>query len=305
LDLRALNKATRDITFKMEDARVVRDIARRGDYATSIDLKSAFNHVPVNPKAIPYLTFRRKGRCFTWKGMPFGAKHSPLIFTKIMKVVLKFIRRHWRIRCVGYMDDLLFIHPNPTHLEKSTLQIAKYLQWLGWTLSMEKCELRPKQVITFLGWQWDFQKMEIEMKRNLRKQTMQLITKWIGKCERGSVVPVRKLASLLGKLNFLRVQFERMSLYTVALNRRKVMGVKKEGWDGSCRVSHGEKGELRTIRRWVKQNNPKGIRIRAPQATLTTDASMTGWGAELMMEGRKLLFWGDFDYGTNHLTSSN
>jgi hypothetical protein len=129
---------------------------------------------------------------------------------------------------MGYMDDLLFLHPNPTHLEQTTLQIAKYLQWLGWTLSIEKCELKPKQVITFLGWQWDFRKMEIEMKGNLRKQTMQLIAKWIQKCEKGSIVPVRKLASLLGKLNFLRVQFERMSLYTVALNRRKVEGVKKE-----------------------------------------------------------------------------
>jgi hypothetical protein len=278
LDLRILNKQVKDISFKMEDAGLLIQIARRGDFATSIDIKSAFNHVPTSPSALPYLAFCFEGRWFTWKGMPFGAKHSPLIFTKLMTVVLKYVRERWRIRCIGYMDDLLFLHEDRAKLEHVTMEIAEYLEWLGWILSVDKCEFSPKQEIGFLGWIWDFKEMNVRMKKGRREDLIKLLEGWIMKCEKAEVVGNRELAALLGKVNFLRTQFPRMSLYTMELNKAKVRGVKHSGWNGRTRLTGQQLGELRTIRRWVKMNMPYSIVMRTIDATLTTDACQQGWG---------------------------
>jgi hypothetical protein len=175
LDLRRLNRYVRDLSFKMEDASVLIQLARKGDYATSLDVKAAFNHVPTNPSALSYLAFCFEGRLYAYKGMPFGAKHSPLVFTKIMRVVLGYVRERWCVRCVGYMDDLLFLDKDPERLERITKEVAEYMSWIGWVLAREKCEMSPKQEICFLGWLWNFEKMEVCMKKERRMSMIKLL----------------------------------------------------------------------------------------------------------------------------------
>jgi ribonuclease HI len=305
IDLRILNMATKDISFKMEDTSMLMQIAREGDFATSLDIKSAFHHVPTNPSALGYLSFCLDEKTYTWKGMPFGAKHSPLIFTKIMRVVLKYIRKNWKIRCIGYMDDLLFLRGNKDVLKKITGEIAKYLEWLGWILSIEKCEMEPKQEMDFLGWTWNFRDMTVKMKKERRKGLRKSLKWWIKACQRRQVVKVRDVASLLGQVNFLRTQIPRVALYTTALNRAKVRGVRKGGWNGKMRMTYGELGELRVIYRWVEANTPREIVRRTPEATLTTDASGRGWGAELEVKGKTYYYYGEFGERNWNLTSSN
>jgi ribonuclease HI len=237
--------------------------------------------------------------------MPFGAKHSPLIFTKLMRVVLRYIREKWKIRWIGYMDDLLFLHEDRAELEHVTMEIAKYLEWLSWILSVDKCEFSPKQEICFLGWIWDFKEMNVRMKKGRREDLIKLLEGWIMKCEKAEVVGNRELAALLGKVNFLRTQFPRMSLYTMELNRAKVRGVKRSGWNGRTRLTGQQLGELRTIRRWVKMNMPYSIVMRTIDATLTTDACQQGWGAIFVKGGCTSLYHGNFEKWKFPLTSSN
>jgi hypothetical protein len=305
LDLRRLNRGTKDIPFKMEDTTTLMELAREGDYATSLDIKSAFNHVPTNPSALFYLSFFFNKKAYVWKGMPFGAKHAPLIFTKVMKIVLKYIRMKWQLRCVGYMDDLLFLHQNQALLRKYTKEVAQYMQWIGWVLSTEKCEMEPKQQIVFLGWKWDFVNMELSMKVERRKEMRKLMKVWLERCRGLVIVKVRDLAALLGKVNFLRAQFPRIALYTVALNRAKVRGVKREGWNGKVRMTFAERSELCVMARWIDRNQPRKFQRETPQATLVTDASMKGWGAILRVKEQQWFYHGDFRNYQNRLTSSN
>jgi hypothetical protein len=305
MDLRALNRRTKRISFKMEDASVLTQIARTGDYATSLDVKSAFNHIPTNPSALPYLSFLFEGVAYAWKGMPFGARHSPLIFTKIMKVVLSYIRKRWQVRCVGYMDDLLFLHQKKEELRVITAEVAEYMSWLGWILSMDKCELEPKQEICFLGWIWNFGLMNVQMKKERKEGMKRELKKWLKWSQEGRTVPVRALASLLGKVNFLRTQFPRVSLYTAALNKAKVRGVKRNGWNGTTNLSYAASAELKTILRWICWNTPRAFQTPPHQAILTTDASAKGWGAVLTVGDQELFYHGDFMCGRNPLSSSN
>jgi hypothetical protein len=63
--------------------------------------------------------------------MPFGAKHSPRLFTEALNYPMTYTRQHWNVRIVCYMDDILLLHQERAELERITLQIAAYLSSVG------------------------------------------------------------------------------------------------------------------------------------------------------------------------------
>jgi hypothetical protein len=136
----------------MDGPEVVETTALEGDWATSLDLVSAFNHMMVNSSFSPYLCFAHENKSYMFVGMPFGAKHSPRVFTRALSFGLAYIRMHWEVRVIAYMDDVLLLHQNREYLQLATLQIASYLSSLGWTISPDKSELTPQHAIVYLGW---------------------------------------------------------------------------------------------------------------------------------------------------------
>jgi hypothetical protein len=153
-DGRRVNAEQITIHFRMDSPETVQQVALPGDRATSIDLKNAFNHLRLHADMQPFLCFAFEGHCYKYVAMPFGAKHSPRLFTQALGYAVKFIRTHWRTRLVAYIDDMLLLHQDPSYLRLATLQIAVYLRYLGWTLSIDKCEFTPSPTIRFLGWLW-------------------------------------------------------------------------------------------------------------------------------------------------------
>jgi hypothetical protein len=144
-DGRMVNAEQVDIRFRMEGPETVQCLMQRGDWATSINLKSAFNHVWVSKEMQPFLCFRYGGKSYKYVGMPFGSKHAPRLFTEALGYAVRFIRANWDIRMVAHMDDLLFLHQNRAKCELYTMQMAAYLRSLGWTLSIKKCSFSPTQ----------------------------------------------------------------------------------------------------------------------------------------------------------------
>jgi hypothetical protein len=213
VDCRALNAEQRHIHFRMDGAETVQGLALQFDWATSLDLMNAFNHMKVQEAFQPFLCFMHRGRCYKYLAMPFGARHSPRIFTRALGYALAYIRAHWEVRLVAYMDDILLLHQNREYLQLATLQIATYLQCLGWTLSLEKCEFTPKQDIAFLGWRWSFNTLSLKTTSEMRNTLVASVKLWMKKTVSGEKVSWRKLGSVIGCLNFLRGQIPRASLY--------------------------------------------------------------------------------------------
>ncbi|KAA6356055.1 MAG: hypothetical protein EZS28_048417, partial [Streblomastix strix] len=120
------------------------------DYATSLDLKSAFHHITVSPNSIPYLEFNFNNNNYACKAMTFGTKHNPIFFAEAIESILRQIRIHSEIKILNYCDDILLIRQDKQTLKTQTMEILKTLQQFGWTISINKCETEPKQVITFL-----------------------------------------------------------------------------------------------------------------------------------------------------------
>jgi hypothetical protein len=118
LNLRPLNKFVAPQHFKMETLKSTCNMINHGYYFTSIDLADAFLHVLVAQCSHRYLQFSWEGQLYQFRVLLFGLSLSPLVFTKILKPVLKWARRKG-IRLSAYLDDLLIAAKDRTTCQQT------------------------------------------------------------------------------------------------------------------------------------------------------------------------------------------
>ena len=274
------------------------------DWTGSLDLKSAFNHLLVCLAMRPFLCFEYDHNYYAYRAMPFGAKHSPRLFTEALGYAIAFIRKNWTVRMVVYVDDLLFMHQDPQVLELEMWQIAAYLQYLGWTLSLDKCEFTPSRQIRFLGRWWDTVTLTLKMTTEMQSALSHDIRRTLTLAETNGRMNSRALGSLIGSLNFLRAQFPRASLYLRTLPGALTEMVNSVGWTGSCLLSRRVQFELQFWSRSITWNRPFCFAPRSSQGLLTTDACEDGWGAHIEIGSLSQHTSGSFS-PSDGLTSSN
>jgi hypothetical protein len=112
-----------------------------------------------------------------------------------------------------------------------------------------------------------------------RTQTRAALEEWHDKAVNRTSTPVRELAALLGKLNFLRLQFPEASLHMKRMDELKMGITQRRGWTAECRPHPGLLGEIKWWMQKVTQNTPARFQPPRQEATITTDASPHGWGA--------------------------
>ncbi|KAA6365927.1 MAG: hypothetical protein EZS28_038546 [Streblomastix strix] len=138
LDASKLNKEIEKLNFKMLGLEEVQYLANQIDYATLLDLKSAFHPNTVFSNSIPYLAINFINNNYAYKTMPFGTKHSPVFFTEAIESILRQIRIHSEIKILNYCDDILGIHQNKQIHETQIIEILETLEQFRWTMSTEK-----------------------------------------------------------------------------------------------------------------------------------------------------------------------
>ncbi|KAA6355884.1 MAG: hypothetical protein EZS28_048588, partial [Streblomastix strix] len=72
LDSRKLNEEIVKTHFKMEEVRQVVKSMQKRDFATILDLKSAYHHDKVEKSLSPYMGLSFDNRSFMYVGMSFG-----------------------------------------------------------------------------------------------------------------------------------------------------------------------------------------------------------------------------------------
>jgi hypothetical protein len=130
--------------------KTVTNLLQQGDFLTSIDLKDASHHVLIHPQSRHLLRFQWRQQIFQYRVLPFGLSLSPLIFTKILKPVLRWARRKG-IRITAYLDDLLIMGKTYQETKHATQQVCERMTQLGWLLNHQKSSLTPSQSLTHLG----------------------------------------------------------------------------------------------------------------------------------------------------------
>ncbi|KAA6375500.1 MAG: putative Transposon Ty3-G Gag-Pol polyprotein [Streblomastix strix] len=210
----------------MHGLEEVHYLANQMDYATSLDLKSAFHHIAVSTRSMLYLTFNFNNNNYAYKAMPFGTKHSPIFFAEAIESIFRQIRIHSEIKILNYCDDILLIYQDKQTLRTQTMEIMKTLEQFGWTISADNCETQPKQIKTFLGWIWNMREMNIRMSEERKSKMIQVLKDWCNTIYKSKSVKIRQLTTLIGRLNFLRPQIKEASLYLIELDKAKTQALK-------------------------------------------------------------------------------
>jgi hypothetical protein len=124
----------------MEALKTTCQIINRRDYLTSIDLSDAFLHILVHESSRKYLQFEWDRHLFQFKILSFGLSLSPLVFTKVLRPVLKWARRKG-IRLAAYLDDILIVAKDIQTSQRHTQIVLNKLQEVGFLVKASKSSL--------------------------------------------------------------------------------------------------------------------------------------------------------------------
>ena len=79
--------------FRMETLqREGHALFERSAWDGTVDLSSAYHHVPMAPDATAYLGVEWKGTFYKFEVLPFSLSHAPWLFTKMMGHCARFLR---------------------------------------------------------------------------------------------------------------------------------------------------------------------------------------------------------------------
>ena len=276
-DLRPLNKLLTYEHFQMESIKTLRSLLRPNDWMARLDLKSAYLHVPIHPEHRPYLDFFHLGKRYRYRCLPFGLSCAPRVFTKLLKPVVAHLRSQG-VRLVIYLDDLLIIGDTESHLQQHLKMTMDLLESLGFLLNEKKSELTPCRRIRFLGFEVDSNKMTLR----LPKEKLRDIRKAVVQARSHPTMPLRHLASLIGKIGAASLALLPGRLQHRFLLRDKNHALQRGlTYTDLVTLSRPARDELDWWLHHLEEWNGRAIVPAPVQRTLTTDASELGWGAYL------------------------
>ena len=180
----------------MESDWSIRSQLRVKEWATSIDLRDAYLHIPIHPHYRKFLRLHIQGHSLQFRAMCFGLNVAPRAFTKLLQPVAAHIRSKG-IRFHRYLDDLLIRGDSTEEVTTDTAFVLDLLERLGFLINYDKSDLVPQSPIVYLGMDIDFNTGLVRPSpQNLLKVSNFTSSLWDQR-----QASVRHLLSLLGLLN--------------------------------------------------------------------------------------------------------
>ena len=277
LNLKPLNKRfIRPRKFRMETLASIIPTCAQGMWATSLDLKDAYLHIPIHPSCQRFLAFRYRHTDYVFQALPFGLATAPRVFTRVSRAVLAFLRR-CGITLFAYIDDWLILANSRQECQEATRFVIQVLQDLGWIINWEKSNLQPSQSVTYLG-------ARLDLQRGLAMPTLQRIENIT---QAASLLLSKRISQARQWLRFLGLAASMVEILPLCrLFMRPVQFFLLERFnpcqDPLSLLIHLTNSIKPFLRWWTEpQNLSQGrqfVDVR-PAVTITTDASNSGWGA--------------------------
>lgn len=147
IDYRKLNEKTIDDKFPIPQIEEILDKLGKSEYFTTLDLKSGFHQIEMDPLHKSKTAFSTDQGHFEFTRMPFGLKNAPATFQRAMNNILQ---DYIGVICYVYLDDIIIIGYNlKNHLE-NVEKILKRLSEFNLKIQLDKCEFLRKET-EFLG----------------------------------------------------------------------------------------------------------------------------------------------------------
>ena len=179
-----------------------------------------------------------------------------------------------------YIDDSWLTADNNFNLfTKNVIDTIWLLDKVGFVIPPEKSVLLPTQIITFLGFVLNSILMQVSL-------TSERILKLRHACENllATLSPsIRMVAQVLGLMtaSFPGVMYGPLHHKFLEMDKTHAVKLHKQNFDKTMGLS---KEAIIDLKWWVT-NLPAAYNLinhGDPQVTMTTDASLLGWGAVLM-----------------------
>lgn len=108
-----------------------------------------FDHpcTSVPPKIFAFCV---AGRIFQFNCLAFGLAPAPRLFSKILRVVAAYLRKHG-MRLIIYLDDILIMSSSKEGARADVKKATELLQYLGFLINFEKSIVEPSQIMEYLG----------------------------------------------------------------------------------------------------------------------------------------------------------
>ena len=277
INLKRLNEYVVPHHFKMEGIHTLKDLLRRNDWMTKVDLKDAYFTIPIHTHDRPLLRFSALDSQYQFTCLPFGLSSAPWVFTKTLKPVATLLRE-LGVRLVIYIDDILVVAESQEEARDHTLGLIYLLECLGFVVHPEKTVTTPTQEIEFLGMVVDSRSMELRVPGNKLKKIRQEAASVASQTPQPTA---REVSRLLGKLNAVSQAIPPGPLFCRAMQRDLAasLGAGDQHYDAPCPLSPSAREELTWWSDQLTGWNGKSLVLRKPDLQIESDASRIGWGA--------------------------
>lgn len=273
IDYRALNQLTVKNKYPLPRIDDLLDSLSGSKCFSSLDLKSGYHQIQIDPEDIPKTAFRTPFGHFQYKVLCFGLTNAPSVFQAAMNDIF---RDYLNDFVLVYLDDILIYSKTPEehllHLEK----VLKRLEEYNLYANLKKCEF-GKTHLDFLGHVVGADGIRVDPKKTA------VVNNW------PQPKTVTQLRSFLGLSNYFRRFIQNYSTMVAPLTSltKKNKSVALD-WDDSCTAAFAA----------VKKALVSAPVMVAPDFTgnagtfeVIADASLVGIGAALTQDGRAVAYF--------------
>jgi hypothetical protein len=278
LNLKPLNAFVKPQSFRMQTLKQVLQCPIKGCWTTSLDLKDAYLHVPIHTDHQRWLRFQIGDEAYAFRCLPFGLSTAPRVFTRVVTAV----GEHLRCRGVNlcqYLDDWLIVSGSEEEARRHTDLVVETVERLGFIINRQKSHLTPTQQPVFLGASLDLVQGRA---RPSPERVVSMVT-CVNGLRASQVAPARVwlqalglMASMVDIVPLCRLHMRRIQLHVIHHYSAAVHSL------GRLIPMNREMEEA--LQWWTSLDHlTEGTEFPqpAPTCTVTTDASLWGWGGHL------------------------
>lgn len=275
LNLKNLNEFVTYHHFKMDTLYSILKLVEKNCYMASLDLKDAYYSVPIRESDRIYLRFLWQGILYQFTCLPNGLSSCPRKFTKLLKPPLSELHQLGHI-VASYIDDLFLQGKTYESCVNNVIATFSLFDALGFIIHPDKSAFNPAQELVLLGFVINSVNMTIKLTDDKKLALKQLCLSLLSK----PFPTIREVAQIIGKIISSFPGVTHGPLYYRALEHDKTTALKsaKGNFDKRMILSDESKAELQWWADHVVSSQNKISRDQ-PSHVLTTDASLSGWGA--------------------------
>ena len=147
VDYRALNAATKKNSYPLPDITTCLDQLHGARFFSSLDLRSGYHQIRMEPKSVPYTAFTTRYGSYEFLVMPFGLCNAPATFQSTMNSLLRpYIDNFLLV----YLDDILIYSQSFEQHKSHVRTVLDTLRRAQFYCKPSKCEFGLRQ-INFVG----------------------------------------------------------------------------------------------------------------------------------------------------------